>query len=268
MTLPAGTPSPPDRERGAPDLPGDETHDGWRPILPRKVGSPAPAQTNTPEELEQNRRALARLPPAAVDYHPTFLLPAEADVLLALLTPQVSFAGADENRVRIHGRWIEIPRRQTAYGDDGTAYRFSGAIVRARPWSAAPALLALRDRVATYLRPQREPPNFALLNLYRNGRDYIGPHADDERDLEIEPDIFSVSLGAKRDFHLLPKRGRHALEPATASPKVVLSLGHGSLLVLRHPTNRRMKHTLPKRSRVTLPRLNVTFRRIVRLSAP
>jgi len=158
---------------------------------------------------------------------------------------------------------IAIPRRQCAYGDPGTRYAFSGVVVPARPW--IPPLLALRERLAeaTGLHP-----NFVLVNHYRSGRDCIGWHADDERDLGPAPTILSLSLGAARDFQLRPRRafGR-AGEGRPELATVTLTLEPGSLLVLRHPTNRDWKHQLPRRAdRAGAPvgeRLNLTWRQVV-----
>ena len=84
---------------------------------------------------------------AKVTYQPDFFAPDEADRQLAALLAEVQFNRPEESRVFVHGRWREIPRLQVAYGDDGTSYRFSGCTVPARPWSQAPKLQGLRQRL-------------------------------------------------------------------------------------------------------------------------
>ena len=44
-----------------------------------------------------------------------------------------------------------------------------------------------------------------LLNLYRDGKDSNGWHADDEKELGQNPPIASISLGQPRYFHLKHK---------------------------------------------------------------
>jgi alkylated DNA repair dioxygenase AlkB len=95
--------------------------------------------------------------------------------------------------------------------------------------------------------------NSVLLNLYRNGRDSMGWHADDEPELGPAPAIASVSLGALRRFRLRPRAG---LVHAPLS----LDLPHGSLLLMRGPTQQHWQHALPKTARPVGPRLNLTFR--------
>lgn len=46
-----------------------------------------------------------------------------------------------------------------------------------------------------------------------------------------------------------------------------LVLGHGSLLVMHAPTNAHWYHALPKRLRVSHPRINLTFRVMDQASA-
>ncbi len=94
--------------------------------------------------------------------------------------------------------------------------------------------------------------NSVLLNLYRDGDDSVAWHSDDEPELGPEPLIASVSFGATRKFQL-----RHQVD---AARRVDLELTHGSLLVMRGPTQRCWKHQIPKTARAVDPRVNLTFR--------
>lgn len=93
-----------------------------------------------------------------------------------------------------------------------------------------------------------------LLNLYRDGRDAMGWHSDDEPELGDCPTVASLSLGAERRFDLRRKgsgRIRHSLV-----------LGHGSLLVMGGVTQHHWQHQIARTSKVLEPRLNLTFRLI------
>lgn len=97
---------------------------------------------------------------------------------------------------------------------------------------------------------------------YKDGRDHIGEHRDDERELAPGSPIASVSFGACRDFFFRHKdsRGR---QPSRKVEAVRLQLAHGSLLMMNHPTNTHWYHSLPVRKKILAPRVNLTFRKIL-----
>ena len=108
-----------------------------------------------------------------------------------------------------------VPRDEAYYGDPGTRYRYSRREYSPIPW--LPELLALKVRVeqatprAAYAN-SRLPYvgyNAVLCNLYRDGKDSVGLHADDEP--EMGPVIASLSLGAERLFRLKQSNGTVAL---------------------------------------------------------
>lgn len=148
---------------------------------------------------------------------------------------------------------------QVAFGDLGLSYKFSGNTVPAKPWPSA--LLYVRDmltRLTGYCF------NFVLVNRYRDGRDYIAEHRDDERELDPAVPIASLSLGCARDFvfrhHDARKRGPQKREILP----VKLLLEHGSLLMMNPPTNKLWFHSLPQRKNCPGVRLNLTFRRVLK----
>jgi alkylated DNA repair dioxygenase AlkB len=97
--------------------------------------------------------------------------------------------------------------------------------------------------------------NTVLLNLYRDGKDSVAWHSDDEPELGKEPVIASVSLGAERDF-MLRRKDQH-------DRQLKLLLPHGSLLVMQGGTQADWEHCLPKRT-LSGPRINLTFRVVQR----
>ena len=185
------------------------------------------------------------LPQADLRLDPTFLPPAEAAALLTQLTAEVAW---EQRSIRIFGQEIPQPRLTAWYGDPEARYTYSGLRWEPRPW--LPALQALRQRVAA---ATNGPYNSVLLNLYRDGRDSMGWHADDEPELGSAPAIASLSLGATRRFRLRPVAG-------LAHPPLALDLPSGSLLLMRGPTQQHWQHALPKPARPIGPRLNLTFR--------
>ena len=190
------------------------------------------------------------LPQAELLFDPTFLPAAEAGPLLAQLTADVAW---EQRSIRIFGQEIPQPRLTAWYGDAEARYTYSGLAWEPRPW--LPALQALRQRLEAATDARY---NSVLLNLYRDGRDSMGWHADDEPELGSAPTIASLSLGAPRRFRLRPYRA--GPRAGLAHAPVGLDLPNGSLLLMRGPTQRHWQHALPKTARPVGPRLNLTFR--------
>ena len=185
------------------------------------------------------------LPGADLLFAPTFLPIAETTALLAHLTATAAW---EQRTIRLFGQAFPQPRLTAWYGDAGARYTYSGLAWEPRPWLPALAQLRQRLEAATGARY-----NSVLLNLYRDGRDSMGWHADDEPELGPAPAIASLSLGAGRRFRLRPRAG---LVHAPFS----LDLPPGSLLLMRGPTQQHWQHALPKTARPVGPRLNLTFR--------
>ena len=150
-----------------------------------------------------------------------------------------------------------VPRDEAYYGNPGTNYTYSRREYKPLTW--IPELLSLRTRVEeatpasaySNVGLPRLGYNAALCNLYRNGNDSVGLHADAEP--EMGPVIASVSLGAERLFRLKGKNGAVAFAER---------LPHGSLFIMAGKTQKNFKHEVPKEPDVTLPRINLTFRHI------
>lgn len=184
------------------------------------------------------------LPDADIRHLPGWLQPAEADALLHTLGETVPW---DVHRIRMFGRWVDSPRLSCWIGDPQAHYRYSGADFVPQPWP--PSLLPLRERLQQACAARF---NSVLINRYRDGRDGMGWHSDDEPELAERPVIASLSLGAARRF-LLRRRDDHAL---TAE----FLLAHGYLLVMAGDTQRFYQHALPKTARPLGERINLTFR--------
>jgi len=188
------------------------------------------------------------LPQADLLFDPNFLPESEASTLRAQLTAEVAW---EQRAIRMFGRELPQPRLTAWHGDPAARYTYSGLTWEPRPWT--PALLDLRQRVAAATGARF---NSVLLNYYRDGRDSMGWHADDEPELGPSPVIASLSLGATRRFRLRPIGPKAG---ALAQP-LGLDLPNGSLLLMRGPTQHCWQHALPKTARPTGPRLNLTFR--------
>ena len=153
----------------------------------------------------------------------------------------------EQHHLKIFGRTLASPRLSCWVGDADAIYTYSRTRFEPRPWT--PLLAALREALRECC---AQDFNSVLCNLYRDGRDSMGWHSDDEPELGAEPTIASLSLGATRRFRL-----RHKRDPAL---RLELDLPAGSLLVMSGATQRHYRHDLPRALRVSEPRLNLTFR--------
>lgn len=188
-----------------------------------------------------------QIPDAEIEFEESFLVDRDAEAWRADLVANVSW---ERQTLRIFGRAVPVPRLSAWYGDPGATYAYSGIRLEPLPW--LPALSEIRRRLEGAVGCGF---NSVLLNLYRDGRDGMGWHSDDEPELGREPTIASLSLGATRRF-LLRHRERREL------PTLELRPTNGSLILMSGATQRYWKHQVPKTTRPTEPRLNLTFRAI------
>jgi alkylated DNA repair dioxygenase AlkB len=149
----------------------------------------------------------------------------------------------------IFGRHIVTKRKVAWYGDQSYSYAYSGKVRDALPWTVE--LLGLKGRVEQLV---GKTFNSCLLNLYHNGEEGMAWHSDDEKTLEPDGAIASLSLGAERKFSFRHRKSRETIS---------MQLEPGSLLVMHGVTQTHWMHALPKTKRVTSPRVNLTFRTMV-----
>jgi alkylated DNA repair dioxygenase AlkB len=135
------------------------------------------------------------------------------------------------------------------YGDPDACYQYSGVNHQSKPWNEA--LQSVRAKLGQQCGCAF---NSVLANLYRNGKDSMGCHADDEKELGHNPLIASLSLGDGRLFKLHHKKSKETVD---------IILGHGDLLVMAGTLQHHWVHSLPKTRKFKTPRINLTFRNIL-----
>jgi alkylated DNA repair dioxygenase AlkB len=182
----------------------------------------------------------------AADYYGKVLTPAEALHYLDRMLRHIEWRN---DEAVIFGRHIVTKRKVAWYGDQSYSYAYSGKVRDALRWT--PELLELKSMVERLV---GRTFNSCLLNLYHNGDEGMAWHSDDEKTLEPDGAIASLSLGAERKFSF---RHRHRRET------ISIQLEPGSLLVMHGATQSHWMHALPKTKKVSLPRVNLTFRTMV-----
>jgi alkylated DNA repair dioxygenase AlkB len=204
----------------------------------------------TQTSLFQNEPEIIQLnaPDGNISYQPDFLSADLADHYFALLHDTLAW---QQDHILMFGKRLKLPRLQAWYGDADAAYRYSGMTMQPSPWTSA--LQELRGRCEDVCNVRF---NAVLANLYRDGQDSMGWHADDEPELGAEPTIASLTLGEARRFEL-----RHKIN----KQKLRLSLTHGSVLIMAGTTQQHWQHAIPKSPQTTGIRINLTFRAIKNL---
>jgi alkylated DNA repair dioxygenase AlkB len=155
-----------------------------------------------------------------------------------------------QDEISFMGKVRPVPRLAAWYSKTMQSYFYSGIKVAAHPYTNLIAEINNLVEIAT-----GNEFNSVLVNLYRDGNDSVSWHADDETSLGHSITIASLSLGASRDFQFKRKDGQ--------DNSINIELDDGSLLLMRHPTQRYWFHQIPKRKRIRNQRINLTFRYLV-----
>ncbi len=146
----------------------------------------------------------------------------------------------------LYGKKNPIPRKTAFIADGGIIYRYSRFNHKSEDIP-----LWFRPLINKISKECNVQFNGCLLNYYRDGKDHMGWHSDDEVDLEKTKPIASLSIGTSRDFLF-----KHRAKPF----KEILDLHEGDLLVMHPNCQKDWIHSLPIRRRVKEHRINLTFR--------
>lgn len=182
-----------------------------------------------------------------VNYYGMVMDRSEADRWFAYLLNEIAWKN---DLAMMFGKRIETKRKVAWYAEKPLEYTYSKVTKTAIIFT--PELLELK---AIAEQKTGETYNSCLLNLYHNGSEGMAFHSDGEADLKKNGAIASMSFGAERKFSF-----KHKL----SGEKIDLMLHHGSLLVMKDETQTHWQHRLPPTKKVDSPRINLTFRTVVR----
>ena len=168
----------------------------------------------------------------------------EANKYFNLLKKEIQW---QQDNIKIFGKIYPQPRLTALYANNNKSYSYSN--IKMQPITFTPTLFDIKSKIEKRLNSQFTS---CLLNLYRNGQDSNGWHADNEKELGLNPVIASLSLGAERVFHMKHRNDK--------KEKVKINLTNGSLLVMRGRTQHHWLHQIPKTRKKVGERINLTFR--------
>ena len=148
--------------------------------------------------------------------------------------------------ISVYGSSHVVPRKTSFLAEENISYRYSGIVHYGNGWPDwfHPLLEKINSTCAVNF-------NGCLINLYRNGKDCMGWHADNEPELDAAKPIASLSLGEQRDF---------VFKHRTKALKDLLKLNSGDLLIMHPGCQNEWIHSLPRRNKIIKSRINLTFR--------
>ena len=198
------------------------------------------------ESLFKSEPVVLDLPDAEIIYYPEFFDKEQSDLIYTELLQDIAW---QQDNITIFGKTHPQPRLTALYGNEGKPYSYSNIKMQPHPWNS------LLQKIKYYI---EETTGWqfttVLLNQYRDGKDSNGWHADNEKELGINPIIASLSFGSERVFQL-----KHN---TIADAKKSIVLEHGSLLLMKGSTQHFWKHQIPKTAKPIGTRINLTFRSI------
>lgn len=200
-------------------------------------------------DLFSDKKQHFKLPNAELIYIPNFFSKEESDIYFESIKAETNWQHDD---ITVFGKTYKQPRLTALYGETKQTYSYSNIIMHPEPFSKL--LKSIKNKVETF---SEEKFNTLLINLYRDGNDSNGWHADNEKELGKNPVIASVSLGEARPFHFKHrtiKEERHKL-----------ILEHGSLLIMKDEMQHQWLHQIAKTKKKIEPRINLTFRQLINL---
>ena len=178
-------------------------------------------------------------------YFGPILAPEKGDHLFQKLLEEINWK---QDEISIFGNITKTRRKVAWHAEIPASYTYSRMTKIALPFTQS--ILELK-KLAENITDEKF--NSCLLNLYHDGTEGMGWHADDEKEIKAGSAIGSISLGADRKFSFKHK---------TKDINVDQVLEHGSLLVMKGDTQTKWKHCLRTSKHITKPRINLTFRQI------
>ena len=175
-----------------------------------------------------------------------FFNPTDSNQLLEKLIARLPW---ESMVIKMFGKDTMIPRLQCWVGDRGCDYKYSGKKLNRQDWTKD--LKIIREKI--YQEVQIDF-NSVLVNYYRDGKDSMGWHADDEKELGPSPTIASISFGSERDLVFRNKITKETLS---------IPQSHGCLILIDGKTQKNWQHSIKKTQKVIGPRINLTFRNII-----
>lgn len=159
-----------------------------------------------------------------------------------------------EPKFKMFNRECTQHRNVGFFSDVVTTYKYSGRDHRAIPMTFM--LQSILTQVNLLLGSDF---NSILINKYKDGRDYISAHSDDEKTIDQRYGVVSISTGSSRIFRIRDKSTKQIVADIRTRSDVILQmcakLPDGSSF------QRKYTHEVPADKAITEARYSLTFRK-------
>ena len=199
---------------------------------------------NTHTKLDLTKPIYVNNTKTNIYYFPNFIEKQSSQHIFKTLYKETKW---NQDSIKVYGKVYPQPRLTHLFANNNKTYKYSN--ITMTPSIFPKEILQIKSQIDTLTNLDFTT---CLANLYRDGSDSNGWHADNEKELGPDPIIASVSLGAARWFHLKHKKDK------TLKTKILLE--DGSLLLMKEGTQTDWLHQIPKTKKVIEPRINLTFR--------
>jgi len=197
-------------------------------------------------DLFSEEKTILKLPNAELLYIENFYNQDRANYYFNVLKKTIQWQQDD---ITIFGKTYKQPRLTALYADNNKPYSYSNITMQPNIFTSD--LLDIKTNIEKEINHQFTS---VLLNLYRDGNDSNGWHADNEKELGKHPIIASVSFGETRPFHFKHRQLK--------GEKHKIDLHHGSLLIMKGEMQEHWLHQIAKTKKQIGERINLTFRTI------
>ena len=179
-----------------------------------------------------------------VQFSQRFIDSKEADYLFGSLR---ELNGWRQDFIRIFGKAQPLPRLHRWFADSEQSYRWSGIEMNPEPFPDY-----LREILARLWERTGIQFDTALGNLYRDGKDSIRFHRDDEKVFGDNPTVTMLTFGAERELKFKRPDNR-----ALDTSYVIKS---GSLFMMMGSVQKKYFHGIERNLDIKEGRYSVTFR--------
>jgi len=177
--------------------------------------------------------------------HSNFLYEKEANALLDFLKTEIPWTQV--KYFKPERGYVIVPRLSWVAGFHEEAhYPINDITPNSIPKFLSPLKTLVEEQLHTKF-------NFLLFSKYRDQNDSISYHSDNERFLENQPTIASITLGASRPFVLKHKQSKKV---------TTLNPSHGDLLVMNNNCQKDFFHAVPKQKTIVDTRYSITFKNV------
>lgn len=157
------------------------------------------------------------------------------------------------NKIKFYGKEYDMPREQQVYGI--SAYTYSGITFQTIQ-DIPPFLSQCLNWANTIDSNDEDGPkyNMILVNWYFDGKDNIGWHKDNEKEIIPGTDVMTITFGEKRKF----KIKHDTLDICRDYPTI-----HNGYIVMGGDFQKEFMHSIPKTTNKKIQgrRISLTFRK-------